>query len=242
MPAALLPFRRCGSETAVGRAAPRGRSSSKASATAAQHARSLSRECRRRVTGARRRRRVADRVCDGDSGRDLSGRRSRWFGYGAEHVPRTGRDEQSWTRSDAASQRDACPGRAFSDVPDVRSRSLPRTDSETMSRGPSSLAVRATSGRLDRRSTSPRSPTVSAGRTEGGGRAVWASADGSGRRRSSCTNLQLRPDVTGGVHGCQSSVMTTLPLAWPCSTYASASRVWSNGNVLSMTGRRWPAS
>ena len=84
--------------------------SSKASATAAQHARSLSRECRRRVTGARRRRRVADRVCDGDSGRDLSGRRSRWFGYGAEHVPRTGRDEQSWTRSDAASQRDACPG------------------------------------------------------------------------------------------------------------------------------------
>jgi hypothetical protein len=41
---------------------------------------------------------------------------------------------------------------------------------------------------------------------------------------------------------CQSSVMTTLPLAWPCSTYATASRVWSNGNVLSMTGRRWPAS
>ena len=89
------------------------RSSSKASATAAQHARSLSRECRRRVTGARRRRRVADRVCDGDSGRDLSGRRSRWFGYGAEHVPRTGRDEQSWTRSDAASQRDACPGKGI---------------------------------------------------------------------------------------------------------------------------------
>jgi hypothetical protein len=55
-------------------------------------------------------------------------------------------------------------------------------------------------------------------------------------------DLQLRLDVTGGVHGCQSSVMTTLPLAWPCSTYASASRVWSNGNVLSMTGRRWPAS
>ena len=87
--------------------------SSKASATAAQHARSLSRECRRRVTGARRRRRVADRVCDGDSGRDLSGRRSRWFAYGAEHVPRTGRDEQSWTRSDAASRRDACPGKGI---------------------------------------------------------------------------------------------------------------------------------
>jgi hypothetical protein len=41
---------------------------------------------------------------------------------------------------------------------------------------------------------------------------------------------------------CQSSVMTTLPLARPCSTYASASRVWSKGNVLSMTGRSWPAS
>src|SRR4051812_28459058 len=36
--------------------------------------------------------------------------------------------------------------------------------------------------------------------------------------------------------------MTTLPLARPCSTYAIASRVWSNGNVLSMSGRRWPAS
>ena len=44
------------------------------------------------------------------------------------------------------------------------------------------------------------------------------------------------------LRGRQSSVMRTLPLAWPCSTYASASRVWSNGNVLSMTGRRWPAS
>ena len=83
--------------------------------------------------------------------------------------------------------------RAFSDTPDVRSRSLPRTDSETMSRGPSSLAVRATSGRLDRRSTSPRSPTVSAGRSEGGGRAVSASADGSGRRRLSCTIFSSVP-------------------------------------------------
>ena len=46
----------------------------------------------------------------------------------------------------------------------------------------------------------------------------------------------------GGRRRCQSSVMTTLPLARPCSTYASASRVWSNGNVLSMSGRRWPAS
>jgi hypothetical protein len=55
-------------------------------------------------------------------------------------------------------------------------------------------------------------------------------------------DLQLRPDVTGGVEGCQSSVMTTLPLARPCSTYASASRVWSNGNALSMTGRSWPPS
>ena len=45
-----------------------------------------------------------------------------------------------------------------------------------------------------------------------------------------------------GRRRCQSSVMTTLPLARPCSTYASASRVWSNGNVLSMSGRRWPAS
>ena len=41
---------------------------------------------------------------------------------------------------------------------------------------------------------------------------------------------------------CQPSVMTILPLARPCSTYASAWRVWSNGNVLSMSGRRWPAS
>jgi len=48
--------------------------------------------------------------------------------------------------------------------------------------------------------------------------------------------------TTGGRRRCQSSVMTTLPLARPCSTYASASRVWSNGNVLSMSGRRWPAS
>jgi hypothetical protein len=46
----------------------------------------------------------------------------------------------------------------------------------------------------------------------------------------------------GGVHCCQSRVMRTLPLARPCSTYARASGVWSNGNVVSMTGRRWPAS
>ena len=46
----------------------------------------------------------------------------------------------------------------------------------------------------------------------------------------------------GGRRRGQSSVMMTLPLAWPCSTYASASRVWSNGNVLPMNGRRWPAS
>src|SRR3954452_22783220 len=69
------------------------------------------------------------------------------------------------------------------------------------------------------------------------------------QRRSSAswlTQSVARPpaplEVTGGGHGCQSSVMTTLPLARPCSTYASASRVWSNGNVVSMTGRRWPAS
>jgi hypothetical protein len=46
----------------------------------------------------------------------------------------------------------------------------------------------------------------------------------------------------GGRRRCQSSVMTTLPVARPCSTYASASSVWSNGNVLSMSGRSWPAS
>jgi hypothetical protein len=54
--------------------------------------------------------------------------------------------------------------------------------------------------------------------------------------------LDALADVTRRVAGCQSSVMTTLPLARPCSTYPSASRVWSNGNVLSMSGRRWPAS
>jgi hypothetical protein len=46
----------------------------------------------------------------------------------------------------------------------------------------------------------------------------------------------------GGRRCCQSSVMMTLPLARPCSRCASASRVWSNGSVLSMSGRRWPAS
>jgi hypothetical protein len=52
-------------------------------------------------------------------------------------------------------------------------------------------------------------------------------------------------------HCCQSSVMTILPLARPCSAYASASMVWSNGNVLPddraevvgvVAGTRLPAS
>jgi hypothetical protein len=51
-----------------------------------------------------------------------------------------------------------------------------------------------------------------------------------------------RLQALGGRGRCQSNVMTTLPLARPCSTYARASRVWSNGNVVSMTGRRWPVS
>jgi hypothetical protein len=44
------------------------RTSSKASAAAAQHARSLLHGCRRRLLGTRQRRCLADRVCDPDSG------------------------------------------------------------------------------------------------------------------------------------------------------------------------------
>ena len=77
------------------------------------------------------------------------------------------------------------------------------------------------------------------------GVSVWASARRP--RQASATAAHSLPlsdplQALGGRRRCQSSVMTTLPLARPCSTYASASRVWSNGNVLSMSGRRWPAS
>jgi len=48
--------------------------SSKASVVAAQHACSLLHECRRRLPGARRRRRIADGVCKGHWRRALAGR------------------------------------------------------------------------------------------------------------------------------------------------------------------------
>ena len=68
-----------------------------------------------------------------------------------------------------------------------------------------------------------------------------ASCTGASAAAAYFATTTTKSDVTGGVQGCQSSVMTTLPLARPCSTYASASSVWSNGNASSMTGRRWPA-
>jgi hypothetical protein len=180
----------CGRRRARGR---RARRSSKASATAAQHARSLSRECRRRVTGAP------------GVAASLTASVTATAAVTYPAAARVGSVTALNTSREPAATSSPGPDpmrllsgthvreRAFSDVPDVRSRSLPRTDSETMSRGAFSLAVGATSGRLDRRSTSRRSPTVSAGRTEGGSRAVSASADGSGRRRSSCTIFSSVP-------------------------------------------------
>jgi hypothetical protein len=61
-------LRRAYAPCSVLRAAWRLCCSSTASAAAAQHARSLLRERRRRLPGAHRRRRIADRVCDPDSG------------------------------------------------------------------------------------------------------------------------------------------------------------------------------
>jgi uncharacterized membrane protein YdfJ with MMPL/SSD domain len=73
--------------------------------------------------------------------------------------------------------------------------------------------------------------------------AASLSIKGKGTDAASNRSLEvLREQVVPARRRCQSSVITTLPLARPCSTYASASRVWSNGNVLSMSGRRWPVS
>lgn len=66
----------CGARGTRGRLSPSRSSSlslrsclsSKASAALGQHARSLLHECRRCLAGARRNRRIADRVCDPDSG------------------------------------------------------------------------------------------------------------------------------------------------------------------------------
>lgn len=62
--ASPLPFMDAGAAAASDREPPDACSSSTASAAVAQHARSLLHECRRRLPGARRRRRIADRVCD----------------------------------------------------------------------------------------------------------------------------------------------------------------------------------
>ena len=119
------------------------RSSSKASAAAAQHARLVLRGCRRRLPDAHRRRDVAEYVANlRRRRRDCLAARGIVLAYGVEHVLRIRpwRAVPSWIPCgvlDAGHVRE----RAFSDVPDVRSRSLPGTDSETMSRGPSSLAV-----------------------------------------------------------------------------------------------------
>jgi hypothetical protein len=89
------------------------RSSSKASATAAQHARSLSRECRRRVTA---RAGVAASLTASVTATAAVTypAAARVGSVTALNTSReTGRDEQSWTRSDAASQRDACPGKGI---------------------------------------------------------------------------------------------------------------------------------
>ena len=88
--------------------------SSKASTASAQYARSLLHQCRRRLPLVHRRRDVADRVVtDAGANPTARPRPALVLAYGAGHVPRTGRDEQSWTRSDAASQRDACPGKGI---------------------------------------------------------------------------------------------------------------------------------
>jgi hypothetical protein len=78
-------------------------------------------------------------------------------------------------------------------------------------------------------------------RARAGSRLLIVIEDRRLRRRHSFALLDPL-QALGGRGRCQSSVMTTLPLARPCSTYARASRVWSNGNVVSMTGRRWPVS
>jgi hypothetical protein len=72
--------------------------------------------------------------------------------------------------------------------------------------------------------------------------------DASASSKTGVCDCRLFASAIGPVAGvggrwcCQSCVMMTLPLARPCSTYAIASRAWSNGNVWSMSGRRWPAS
>jgi hypothetical protein len=88
--------------------------SSKASATAAQHARSLLHQCRRRLPGAHRRRDVAERVRNRCwRRRDSPAGPALVLAYGAEHVPRIRGGVRHGPRPDAGSRCGACPGRGI---------------------------------------------------------------------------------------------------------------------------------
>ena len=68
-------------------------------------------------------------------------------------------------------------------------------------------------------------------------RLPWSS--GSSKRS---TNANRPPGSRTRNAGRAHWVTTIFPWAWPCSTYAIASRVWSKSKVRSSTGRRVPSS
>ena len=161
----------------------------------AHHACSLRHRCRRRLSDTYRRHDVANRVPNG-CGVDATTRpRPASFPLTARS---TSRESAVASRPEPDPMRlldaDACPGkgifgRAGCALPLVAEHRWRDHVARAVL-----LSGRATSGRLDRRSTSPRSRTVSAGRTEVAAGRSRLSADGSGRRRrSSCTIFSSVP-------------------------------------------------